>query len=215
MTVGITSGGSGLQADGVLLGKRLRELRKERGWTLAEVSKRTGLAISTVSKVERGEMSPTYDKFMRLAHGLGLDVGELFAPGGRPFAPGTFGITRSGKQKRHETGNYVYDMLCADLRNKQMIPMLGRVKAHDFRSFDDFIRHPGEEFLFVLKGTLTVHREGAEPVVLEPFDSVYFDSNMGHAYVSTGEEDAEMLVVCWESEPSATAGGKTGDGEEP
>ena len=56
------------------LGARVRQIRKTRKWTLKELSDRTGLAISTISKMERGEISLTYDRFMRLAQGLGLDV---------------------------------------------------------------------------------------------------------------------------------------------
>jgi len=183
--------------DRATLGERLRLIRKERGWTLAEVSDRSGLAVSTISKVERGRMSLAYDKFVQLADGLGLDVAELFAPSGREFARRSVAVTRAGEAECHETDLYVYEMLCSELRNKQMIPMAGRIKAHDVREFRDFVRHRGEEFLIVLSGTLEVHLEGREPILLEPHECIYFDSSMGHAYVSAGVADATVVVVCW------------------
>ena len=67
-------------------GKFISRLRKEKGWTLAEVSKKTGVAISTLSKIENNKSSPTYEVLVRLAEGLGLDFVELM-DGGSVTAP--------------------------------------------------------------------------------------------------------------------------------
>jgi transcriptional regulator with XRE-family HTH domain len=180
------------------LGRRLRDLRGENGWTLAEVASRTGLAISTISKVERGQMSLTYDRFMQLANRLELDVGALFSREKRVLGTGAPAVTRRGMAKRYDTPTYAYEMLAAGLRGKHMIPMTGRVTARSLREFRDYVRHPGEEFLVVLEGTLKVHFDGRRSVTLNVGDSVYFDSGLGHAYVSVGPEDARILVVCWQ-----------------
>ncbi len=180
------------------LGQRLRQLRKNQGWTLTQVSEKTGLAVSTLSKTERGEMSMTYDKFMQLATGLGLDVGELFSTTGQHFSPKGVAITRAGETVRHETETYVYELPASDMHNKQMTPMFGRIKAHDIKEFKEIVHHPGEEFVFVLSGTLSVHIEGQEVFYLTERECAYFDSTMGHAYVSAGDKDAEILVVCWQ-----------------
>jgi transcriptional regulator with XRE-family HTH domain len=184
--------------DRVTLGERLRALRQQRGWTLAQVAGRSGLAVSTISKVERGRMSLAYDKFMQLAGGLGVDVGDLFGTPERTFAERAVAVTRAGQAEHHETAEYVYDMLCTELRGKRMTPMLGRIKAHDVRQFSEIVQHAGEEFVFVLSGELNVHLEDREPIRLGPHDSIYFDSAMAHAYVSAGDEDATMVVVCWQ-----------------
>jgi transcriptional regulator with XRE-family HTH domain len=184
--------------DRVTLGERLRALRQQRGWTLAQLAGRSGLALSTISKVERGRMSLAYDKFMQLAHGLGVDVGDLFGAPEQGFDKGGVTVTRAGQAEHHETAEYVYDMLCTELRGKRMVPMLGRIKAHDVRQFSDIVKHPGEEFVFVLTGELSVHLEDREPILLRPHDSIYFDSAMKHAYVSAGAEDATIVVVCWQ-----------------
>ena len=184
--------------DRVSLGERLRTLRQQRGWTLAEVANRSGLAVSTISKVERGRMSLAYDKFMQLARGLDVDVGELFGAPERSFTERSVAVTRAGQAERHETDEYLYEMLCTELRGKRMVPMTGRINAHDVRQFSDFVRHSGEEFVFVLEGELTVHLEDREPILLGPHDSIYFDSAMAHAYVSAGADDATIVVVCWQ-----------------
>ncbi len=179
------------------LGRRVREMRKAKGCKLADLAARTGLAVSTISKMERGEISLTYDRFIRLAQGLGLDVGELFDPGAESFASGSVSVTRARMAPVHETPTYYYEMLNSDLTGKHMVPMIGMVHAHSIAEFSAFISHPGEEFVHIIAGSIELHISGREPVRLEAGDSMYFDSGMGHAYVSAGAEDARILVVCW------------------
>lgn len=177
-------------------GHRLRQLRAERGWTLAQVADRSGLAISTVSKAERGVISLTYDRLAQLARGLEVDLAALFAAEGQSFAPGSFAVARKGDFKRQETRAYVYDMLFPELWNKAMTPMMGTLKARQLLDFEEFVRHPGQEFLLVLEGVVTVFVEGRPPVRLAAGDSLYFDSALGHLYASDGDRDARILVVC-------------------
>lgn len=188
------------QIDRDALGRRLRELRRARRWTLADVSARTGLAVSTISKAERGLIGLAYDKFLTLARRLDLDVADLFPV---PAAAGDgISINRAGRAPEHHTANYVYRMLSTDRRDKRMVPMWGRIKARDVRDFDEFVRHPGEEFLFILEGTLSVHIEGrGKPIRLNRHDSLYFNSDRGHVYVSAGRSEALILVVCVERPP--------------
>lgn len=188
--------------DRASLGQRLRRIRKQNNWTLSDVAERSGIAISTVSKIERGLMSPSYQRFMQLADGLGVDVSELFTSEGETFAPGSFTLTRAGEAEPHATGGYFYEMLGADLRNKQMIPMFSSLKSHETQELPAFNKHAGEEFLMVLEGTLEVRFEDREPVRLGVYDSIYFDSKMGHRYISTGEANATFVVVCCPPRPT-------------
>lgn len=178
------------------MGERLRRIRHDLGLTLTEVALRAGLAVSTISKVERGLMALTYDRFSQLADGLGVDVAELFTESGERFVDGQVGVARKGEFRLHETRNYSYEMLFPELWRKAMTPMLGSLRPHEMMRFDRFVSHPGEEFLYVLEGKVTVQLEDLEPVVLESGDSLYFDSGRGHLYASAGEDDARILVVC-------------------
>jgi len=178
------------------MGERLRQLRHERGLTLRDVAQRAGLAVSTVSKVERGLMAPTYDRFSQLAEGLGVDIAELFSQEGSRFQPGEVAIARLGQFRVHETENYLYEMLFPDLWGKAMTPMMGNLRPFEMMHFEQFVSHPGEEFLLVLEGSVTVHLEERSPVRLEKGESLYFDSRRGHVYASSGKDDARILVVC-------------------
>ncbi len=62
--------------------------------------------------------------------------------------------------------------------------------------FGDWVRHPGEEFAYVLDGRVDFYTEYYAPLRLAPGDSVYFDSNMGHAYIAVGDDVSRVLSVC-------------------
>ena len=72
--------GASEPAPPVDLGARVRELRKARNWTLEQAARQAGLARSTLSKIENGLMSPTYDALKKLAVGLEITVPQLFTP---------------------------------------------------------------------------------------------------------------------------------------
>ena len=177
-------------------GRRIRRLRNEKEWTLADLAARSGLAISTISKAERGVIALTYDRLSQLAHGLSVDMSAFFTDSGTGFAQGSFALARKGEFERQETRNYVYEMLFPDVWNKSMRPMMGTLKARELHQFDEFVKHPGQEFLIVLEGAVTVHLDGRDPVKLLQGDSIYFDSAIGHLYASDGDRDARILVVC-------------------
>lgn len=178
------------------LAERLRRLRETKGLTIQTVAERGGLAISTISKIERNLMAPTYDRFTRLARGLGVDVAELFQEEGARFEPGGVSVARNGEFGYHETENYTYEMLHPDMRGKAMVPMMGTLKPLQQMHFERMVQHEGEEFLMVLDGRVQVQLDGRDNEVLETGDSIYFDSGRGHLYASALERPARILVVC-------------------
>ncbi|WP_323776528.1 XRE family transcriptional regulator [Leisingera sp.] len=182
------------------LGARLRHLRKTRQLTLSGLASLSGVAVSTISKIENGALSPTLDKVLRLAEGLGLTIGQLIgdeesedSPPNSRFAP-----SREGDGVVIDTENYVYRYLCPELTNKRMVPIHAHLKASSIREFGPLERHGGEEFLIVMDGEVVVHSEFYAPVTLKRGESIYLDSTMGHAYVSAGESDAEVFCICTE-----------------
>jgi len=182
------------------LGQRLRELRTRNGWRIADVSQMTGLATSTISKVENGHMSLTYDKLQQLARGLSLDLSELFTDAKRTEVPmlgaARRSIGRAGDGVFLQAGSYEYRFLNADLVPKQMVPIIGVATARTLEEFGPLIKHEGEEFLLVLEGAIEVHTEFYAPVVLKAGDHMYIDSRMGHAYVAASDDTCRVVVVC-------------------
>lgn len=184
------------------LGDCLRSLRKQHGWTLQDVSHLTGVAVSTLSKVENDQMSLTYDKLLQVCEGLGIHVTELLSGDSRqPSARTRRSVASPVNTLRQLTRNYDYYYLATDLVKKRMVPILAHARARTLDEFGPLTRHAGEEFLIVLKGEIELHTDQYAPVRLKAGESVYIDSTMGHAYLSVGEGDAEMLCVCSGEEP--------------
>ncbi|WP_151719378.1 helix-turn-helix domain-containing protein [Gemmobacter serpentinus] len=181
----------------IAFGRHLKKLRQDRGLTLAECSKLTGLAISTLSKAERGLMALTYDRLSQIAAGLQIDMNALFGDEGERFQPDSLAIARRGEFQLQETPNYAYEILFPEIWGKAMTPMTGLVRARSRMAFKELIRHEGQEFVYVLAGQLTLHCEGRDPITLATGESAYFDSGMGHVYTTAGEDDARILVVCF------------------
>ena len=177
------------------LGQRVRALRRERDWTLEQAAVQAGLARSTLSKIENGQMSPTYDALKKLATGLGISVPQLFTPPATARANGRMAVTRSGEGQSHLTTTYEHELLAGPLTQKQMLPYRARIRARAFEDFDGWVRHEGEEFLYVLTGTIRLFTEFYAPVDLRRGDSAYYDGTMGHNVISTSQDDATILWV--------------------
>lgn len=177
------------------LGARVRELRKARGWTLEQAAKQAGLARSTLSKIENGQMSPTYEALKKLAIGLEISVPQLFTPPAAEKINGRMVVTKSGEGAAKATTTYEHELLAESLRKKQMLPYRARIRARTMEEFDGWVRHDGEEFLYVLTGVITLYTEFYEPVEMRRGDSAYYDAAMGHNVISTSAEDATILWV--------------------
>ena len=186
------------EADRVQLGLRLREHRKARRLTLKELSGRSGVALSTLSKMELGQISVSYEKLAAAARALALDVGQLFdarelAPAGAA-APSVV-WSAADTAPAYSSGNYDYRMLATDFPGKRMTPLHGRIVARERGQFPDFIHHPGQEFVMVLSGRVRIEFETGEIIEVGRHESAYFDSGIGHIYISLGRADAQVLVV--------------------
>jgi transcriptional regulator with XRE-family HTH domain len=179
----------------------LRRLRLASGMTLRELGLRSGIATSTLSKIENGHLSPTYEKIVALANALDADVAELFATGVHAIANGRRGVCRNGEGVLHSTPQYDYELLCADINHKQFVPLVALIKARSIKEFPSLLQHQGEEFLYVLDGVVTLHTEFYQPLTLNEGDSCYFDSTMGHACVAAGGADARILWICSKNTP--------------
>jgi transcriptional regulator with XRE-family HTH domain len=182
-------------------GRALKALRVKRRWTLADVSERTGLPVSTLSKIENGRTSLSYDKLARISKGLEIDIGALFAEpdvteSHIELVTGRRSVTRAGDGEAIETEVYSHLYPASDLLNKRFVPLFAEIKARSLRDFGEMIRHPGEEFTYVLEGALELHTDVYAPLRLDAGDSIYFDSGMGHAYVAVSDGPCRVLSIC-------------------
>ena len=182
------------------LGQRLAEIRRRMDLTLKEVSARTGIPVSTLSKVQNGQASLNYEGLVKLSVGLGVDVGEFFRADPADIVATRRAIDRAGAGQPGGSERYLYEILATELSNKRMVPGILTITETDLDSVGGFSRHPGEEFIHVLAGVLDLRTEFYAPSLLLPGDSVYLDSTMGHAYLAVpgpdGTAETRLLSVC-------------------
>jgi transcriptional regulator with XRE-family HTH domain len=185
-----------LEAEAIRLADRVRALRRVAGLTLQGLAERSTLSASTLSKIENGQLSPTYETILRLANGFGVDVSTLFSgEESTPVVTARRTVTRRDQGVVHDSPQYRYEMLATEVSHKAFIPLVTTIKARDIAEFGELPRHDGEEFIYVLSGSIALHTSHYDVVLLQAGDSCYLDSTMGHAIVSAGETDAEVLWI--------------------
>jgi transcriptional regulator with XRE-family HTH domain len=177
------------------IGVQLKAIRTENKLTLEEASKRTGLARSTLSKIENEQISPTFSVMQKLASGLNIELPQLFTKPKETKVTGRRDVTLGGQGRPHATLTYEHELLATQLRNKKMMPYKSRVHARNFEHFGEWVRHEGEEFLLVLEGEVQLLTEFYEPATLVVGDSAYYDATMGHLVISTSKDDALILWI--------------------
>lgn len=189
------------------LGKLLRDRRAHHGWTLADVSSMTGISASTLSKIENGLLSPSFDKVLQLSRGLGVEIADLLDPPATEASPPAIVVARRSVSRQFEgqqldTKYYTYRYLCSDVAHKRIIPIYIEVRAKTLDQAGEMTSHVGEEFVHVLKGKVALFTEYYEPTELEAGDSAYLDSTMKHAYVSLTDTPSEIMITCSSATPN-------------
>jgi transcriptional regulator with XRE-family HTH domain len=178
---------------------RLKDLRADRGWTLEELSERTGLSKAFLSRLEAGDRQPSIAAVLTLANVFGVSVGEMF----EPATPARACVVVRGSEVAVRRGDgLTYAALSNTARFSNLQPM--KITVSHRRKGDEQYQHEGEEWVYVLAGRLRITIAG-EDCDLEPGDAAHFDSRQPHRLTALGGRDAELiLVACPLPEETAT-----------
>ena len=178
----------GPPADGTAaaIGHRLRQLRRKRGLSLAEVAAVAGISVGFLSALERSQMSASVGTMRKLARFYRTNILEFFDP-----TESNTRLVPPQKRKVLEAGPGVRMELLA-WGNAVMEPHLFRIapKAGSGESY----AHEGEEFLFVLRGALHIELDGEE-YHLKRGDSFYFESETPHHWKNPGRSETWVLWI--------------------
>ncbi len=169
------------------VGPRLRRLRLKRGYSLAKVAQAVGVSVGFLSALERSQMSASIATLRRLARFYRLSILSLFDP-----SEANPGRVRPSERKVLEAGNGIR-MELLSWGNTVMEPHIFRI-APAAGSGESYT-HEGEEFLYILKGTIEIALDGGETNRLEEGDSFYFESSTPHRWVNPGKKEAWVLWV--------------------
>ncbi|CAM3923526.1 helix-turn-helix domain-containing protein [Tsukamurella strandjordii] len=168
----------------------VRARRLSAGLTLDALAERVGVTKSYLSKVERGRSTPSIAIALRIAEALGVDAAEIFVDRDETDSGG---VTIERAAQRITPGRAdrpIYDPVAAALSGKQMHPFV----VHPPHEKSDPVHHDGDEFVYVIAGTLGLTVDGTE-TPLETGDCAYFSATLPHRLRSLSETPATALLV--------------------
>lgn len=173
------------------LGARLREIRRDRGLSIAEVAEATGISRSFLSLVETGRSEITIGRLIRLVNEYHVHVGE-FLEG--LSSRGSTDLVRHGQRRHIRSAEEGLDVwLLAPDEQRSMLPML--VEFAPGGGLAEMGRHEGEEFVHVIEGELVVELEGRPPLLLGVGDTAWYAGNTGHELRNESESTTRAIAV--------------------
>ncbi|MER7765131.1 XRE family transcriptional regulator [Streptomyces sp. NPDC097619] len=166
---------------------QLRALRRRTGLTLEAAAARARLSPAHLSRLETGRRQPSLPMLLGLARAYGTTVSELLGEA----LPAADPVVRAGGPGAREADGWTYWQAGSSGRGMQAL----RVHVPHGRGQSELVRvHPGEEWLYVLKGGLSL-RLGDTEYRLEPGDSAHFDSLTPHRIAAVTGAGADLLFV--------------------
>jgi len=178
-------------------GAAIRRLRHGKGWTLAELSTRSGVPLSSLSKVELGQTSLGYDVLVRLCRALEVDVDHLVRPEPLPAPPrsrtGRRSVVRANEGEPRQVGGHAASLGAADLLQRDMTPIV--LEVCGTRRNGGLMRARGDAYLRVLSGAVIMHSEVYAPLALQSGDAVLFDGEMGFALTTSEGQASQVLLI--------------------
>lgn len=162
-----------------LIALRIRDLRDIAGWTAQQMAEKTGISLEEYQAYETGTRDFSFSHLFNIAEALGVDISDLLT-GESPKLHG-YVLTRDGQGlKFNRREQYEYHHLAYNFRDKLAEPFIVTVAKDQSDTEKQAHSHEGQEFDYVLQGTLKIVLGGNE-LYLKPGDSVYYDSSLPHA----------------------------------
>lgn len=175
------------------VGSRVKRLRTQAGLTLEEFATRSGVSRAMLSKVERGEKSPTLAIIVRIAKGLNVSMSALM--GAEPD-PAQVSVIRKANRlafRDAETGFERHNLSPTHLDNDLEF-LLHRIPPGESSGELPPYQVPTEKYLVVHEGQLTV-QTGEANYVLETGDSFYFDVRDSYRFINAGKTPCAYYLV--------------------
>ena len=174
--------------------ERIRSLRESEGYTQEEVAKAIGTSLNEYKEIESGNRDFSLSLLYKCAKKLGVDSMELLN-GESPKLTG-YALDRKGEiVPTEEHGGFMYRHLASNFRNKLVVPLLVTAPyVGDQKETMPMSTHEGQEFDYVLEGRLEL-RYGKHTEILEPGDSVYYDSGREHGLSAPDAGGCKFIAI--------------------
>lgn len=172
------------------MGQKIKSLRKQKKYTLKEVAEKTSVSISFLSQLENGKTSATLESLKKISETLDVTPSYFFPQDQQVSTPTI--MRHDTHQIDLQESSFVYKNLAGQVPDALFSPLLIIMQPGDNRG--ELFSHAGEEFLYVLKGTLTVLLKN-EKYTLSVSDSIYIDSTMPHYWENNTDEEIQFLCI--------------------
>jgi transcriptional regulator with XRE-family HTH domain len=173
----------------LMFGERLRSLRLQRGLTLAKLAAQSGFSKAFLSRLESGDRQASISAALVLSKIFQVSLASLFEC---PVAAPLCTIVRSADAVERSVNGLRYAPLSDAGRMFNVQPM--RVKIPPTRLGNEHYQHDGAEWIYVLRGKLTLSLIG-NTYDLEEGDAAHFESHLPHRLIARGGRAAEVIVV--------------------
>jgi quercetin dioxygenase-like cupin family protein/ribosome-binding protein aMBF1 (putative translation factor) len=180
------------------MGTRIKNARESRGLSIFDVYLRTNIDVDTLSQIEEGEVVPPLGTVIRLAKAFDLKMGYFISgEEGKDYTivrRNSRKVTSRYDPKKEKHYGYGYESLAPHKTERHMEPFL--ITLEPSETEEERSAHDGQEFIFVLHGTMEV-RLGEKIHTLEPGDSIYYDSSVPHLVKCHGKKTTHILAVLY------------------
>ena len=173
-----------------IMGQKIRQLRLDNRLTLEEAAERAGCTPGFLSQVERNQAVPSISMLYSIAQALGVKVTHFFPK----MTSGKVVRADAREVFRFEGSFIVYSLLSTNFPDRKLESLLVQINPVDGAlPADEFRSHPGEEFAYVLEGTLRLWI-GDTICDLNPGASLHFKSTVRHRLENPGDNP---MVALW------------------
>ncbi|ASB50858.1 helix-turn-helix domain-containing protein [Alkalitalea saponilacus] len=181
-------------------GEKIKALRKEKNLELNEVADRVQLEVKQLEGIETGDLAPSLGVLIKLSRALGVRLGTFLDDQLKQGAV----ITRKGDASEtprlagannSATEKLAFFSLAKEKADRHMEPFIIDIKP-GVPSNPLASTHEGEEFIYVLSGSVSI-TYGKEEFILNEGDSIYLDSIVNHQVYSANDQSAKLLAVVY------------------
>lgn len=185
------------------MGRRLRNLRSKRGYSLRTLANRSGLNVNTLSLVENGKSSPSVSTLQQLAQALDVRLSAFFES--EPLEKRVI-YTPIGRRPQALFGSTQMQNLGKDLAGSVVQPFVVTINPGE-GSGEQIIVHTGHEFVYCLSGRIRYQIDGDE-YLLQSGDSLLFEAHLPHCWENKGEDKAQILLILYPADEREEPGGR-------
>ncbi|WP_300357168.1 cupin domain-containing protein [Fusobacterium sp.] len=174
------------------IGERIKKKRNEKNFSLRELASKVDLSASFLSQIEQGKASPSIENLKKIANYLEVKVSYLIEEEDESL--GSFHIKREDRKFVESIDSKTsIALLTSSKIEKNMEPIMYEIKPGG-ESGRGFFNHNGEEFVYIMEGSLDIYIED-QLTTLNEGDSFYFKSTLNHRFKNNGKKLTKAIWV--------------------